>query len=628
MSNLQEKIIAWHNRPDNRQSVSARKITPGSQLKTTVKQNLPNERRGLSLERFENPHCAFAILDRDLNCLFMNQSFKQRFDQINRQEQNPDQHSLRLTIQWQQACAEALAGSNCAPGEPPFGFTQSAEDLCQWKCHPWYEPAGTIGGVIISAEHGCMPRSLGMDTGQLPAFYRAALDQIKTGLALITLKGMRICWENKACREIIASLDPAARDGLLPGILKARYVKSGEDPAGDPQTLATQTKPYIRPDGQSGWLRLTLKNCTEKAVPQPACWLIIEEATVSASREQELSFLKQHDMLTQLHNRAYFNEARHQLDQPDQLPLSVVICDINGLKSINETRGYLYGDRVLLAAAGVLRGCCRSGDVLARTGGDEFYLLMPRTTPADAAKIRVDLMVKMAAVLKHEGYDDDASLISIGLACKESADESLDHILKLAEDRLLRQKLTARKSLHHTMLASLKATMVEKSVQTNWHGERLVSLTRMLGEHLALSDGQLQELELLAHVHDMGKIIISDEIINKPGKLTAAEWAQMKKHPEIGFRIAEASPDICHIAAGILHHHEHWDGKGYPRRLQGEDIPLMSRILAIADAYDAMTNDRPYRQAMTHEEALQEISRCAGTQFDPCLARQFCQLMS
>ena len=170
------------------------------------------------------------------------------------------------------------------------------------------------------------------------------------------------------------------------------------------------------------------------------------------------------------------------------------------------------------------------------------------------------------------------------------------------------------------------ATMYARSQETEEHGERLARFTKAIGEKLGLKRERLDNLELLCVLHDIGKIGIDDRILNKPGKLSADEWELMKKHTEIGYRIAKSSPEFEHIADFILCHHERWDGTGYPRALKGTEIPIESRIVAIADAYDAMTHNRVYHKAKSFDAAMDEIKRCTGTQFDPDIARLFIEL--
>ena len=188
---------------------------------------------------------------------------------------------------------------------------------------------------------------------------------------------------------------------------------------------------------------------------------------------------------------------------------------------------------------------------------------------------------------------------------------------------MYRRKLLEHKSTHGAMISSIKATMTETSHETEEHSERMVKLSRALGRELKLSDQQLVDLDLVSTLHDIGKICIHEKILAKPGKLTREEWAEIKKHPEAGYRITQASSELTRVAQYILCHHERWDGKGYPSGLAGQSIPLLSRVIAVVDAYDAMTQDRPYRKAMAREVAIEEIVLNAGTQFDPDIARIF-----
>jgi len=181
--------------------------------------------------------------------------------------------------------------------------------------------------------------------------------------------------------------------------------------------------------------------------------------------------------------------------------------------------------------------------------------------------------------------------------------------------------------LHSSIVSSIKSSMSIKSQETVDHSERLAVLTRKIGEELDLTPCELYELELFATLHDIGKISISDEILNKSGELSPDEWTQMKTHAEIGYNIAMSTSELKSIAGYILSHHENWNGSGYPHGISGEDIPLLSRILAIADTYDAMTQDRVYRTAMGREIALEEIRQNTGSKFDPAIAAVFFQVV-
>ncbi|MCF8009036.1 MAG: HD-GYP domain-containing protein, partial [Halanaerobiales bacterium] len=199
---------------------------------------------------------------------------------------------------------------------------------------------------------------------------------------------------------------------------------------------------------------------------------------------------------------------------------------------------------------------------------------------------------------------------------KEMAD-NFETVLKEAEENMYQNKVHESKSIHNTILDSLETMLRKTSDETLEHSQRLEDLAVDLGKELDLSQHELDVLASLANLHDLGKITISKDILEKPGSLSDKEWEEIKGHPKTGFKIANSSPKLNEIAEDILYHHEKWDGDGYPQGLAGEDIPLLARIISIIDAYDVMTNGRPYKEPMSKEEAIKEIKRCAGSQFDP-----------
>jgi diguanylate cyclase (GGDEF)-like protein/PAS domain S-box-containing protein len=347
----------------------------------------------------------------------------------------------------------------------------------------------------------------------------------------------------------------------------------------------------------------------------------LHDITDRKKTEKDLLYTSSHDFLTGLYNRAYFEEAKLRLDTPRQLPFSIVMGDINGLKLINDGFGHSKGDEVLIEIAKILISCCRKEDIISRIGGDEFGILLPKTDSQSAQQIcnRIYDTCKGYALDGNSIYPS----ISLGYATKNFETETMDNILMAAEESMSRHKLLESKSAHSSIIASIKVIMFEKSQETEEHAERMVRLSKSIGLAMSLSEDQLNDLELLATLHDIGKMSIDAEILSKPGKLSDEEWAEMRKHPEVGFRIAQATSELIPIADYILCHHERWDGKGYPQGLIGEKIPLLSRIVAVVDSFDAMTSNRAYRSAMTKEEAINEIRRCSGTQFDPEVTRVF-----
>ncbi|NQT66063.1 MAG: HD domain-containing protein [Actinobacteria bacterium] len=210
---------------------------------------------------------------------------------------------------------------------------------------------------------------------------------------------------------------------------------------------------------------------------------------------------------------------------------------------------------------------------------------------------------------------------------KKIDEENLKEVIKEAGNNMYKNKLLKRKSIYNFIIFSLERILWEKNKQIKGHTERLKRFAVQLGRAINLPQNKLDELVLLPNLHDIGKIAIPDKILMKKGKLTAKEWKIIKKHPEIGYKIAESTPQIASIAEDILSHHEWWNGTGYPQGLMGEDIPINVCITSIVDAYDVMTFGRPYREAISEEEAIEELGRCSGTQFNPMLVQKFVILL-
>jgi diguanylate cyclase (GGDEF)-like protein/PAS domain S-box-containing protein len=350
---------------------------------------------------------------------------------------------------------------------------------------------------------------------------------------------------------------------------------------------------------------------------------VSRDITERKQKEEEILYLNYHDVLTGLYNRTFFEEAWKRLDERSQLPLSIIIGDINGLKLINNAFGNKEGDKLLVETARIIKSYCREEDIIARTGGDEFRILLPKTHSKDTKIIRDSIEKNCRELANRSDKGVYYTNISLGYATKNKEEESFEEIIEVAEDYMYKQKFLEHRSMYSSIIASIKTTVNEKSYETEEHAERMAALSRKLGLEVGLSEEELITLELATTLHDIGKISIDRNILTKPGKLTLEEWEELKKHPEVGYRITQTVPELRGVSEYILCHHERWDGKGYPQGLAGEDIPLLARILSVVDSYDAMTQDRSYKRGITKEEAIIEIENNAGTQFDPEIARIF-----
>ncbi|MEL7624218.1 MAG: HD domain-containing phosphohydrolase [Clostridiales bacterium] len=352
--------------------------------------------------------------------------------------------------------------------------------------------------------------------------------------------------------------------------------------------------------------------------------MVFRDVSFEKEHRSQIRFLNHHDALTGLHNRRYIEEILNSIDSPENLPLAVIVCDVNGLKITNDVFGHEAGDSLLRHVADLLEKTCRKGDLIARWGGDEFVIIMLRTSLGEAEKTIKKIRLNQAAI-------DVSGLrlsLSYGCSVKEGGEKDLHAVLREAEEDMYHQKLLDGKSYRNAIINTLLATLYEKSMETEEHSKRLEENCHSIGRRLQLSSREMNNLSLLTVLHDIGKVAINSDILKKPAPLTPAEWEEMRRHPEIGYRIVQATPELSRVANLILSHHERWDGKGYPRKLAGKQIPLLCRILAVTDAYDAMTNDRSYRKAMSSQAAVLELKRNAGSQFDPEIVEIFIQILA
>ncbi len=352
--------------------------------------------------------------------------------------------------------------------------------------------------------------------------------------------------------------------------------------------------------------------------------MVFRDIRIEKEQQEKILFLSYHDALTGLYNRRFIESEINRLETTGQLPISVIMGDVNGLKIANDVFSHEMGDKLLQRVSDTFKENCAKDDIVARWGGDEFLIIRPYSTQEDAEELIHRLKKDFAE--KSEGTLQMS--VSLGCSAKTDMGEPLRRVIQQAEEWMYHEKLLEGKSYRNTIVSTLLATLYEKSMETEEHAQRLIEYCQAIGKELDFSDKSMNELSLLAVLHDIGKVGIHQSVLQKPGALTPEEWKEMKRHPEIGYRIAQNTPELSIVSEYILSHHERWDGKGYPSGLKGEEIPLNCRILAVADAYDAMTNDRVYRKALSREQAIEELIRNSGTQFDPAIIEIFLRILS
>jgi diguanylate cyclase (GGDEF)-like protein/PAS domain S-box-containing protein len=348
---------------------------------------------------------------------------------------------------------------------------------------------------------------------------------------------------------------------------------------------------------------------------------IIEDLSQEYESKQRINELTHFDNLTDLFNRTTFDIYILNQKNLSKLPISIIIFDVNSLQIINTSFGYDIGNKVLSRIAQSMKETLKDNKSsnLFRIGGDEFACIMPLTTREEAEEIAKDIKDKVKEI---EDFDFTISL-SYGVDTSVSSNQALSETYNQALINMSSNKIYDGSSISMKTIDLIMGTLFEKSKREKMHSERVSQIAKEIAKLYNLGTAFINRVELAGRLHDIGKINISEDILDKPGKLNDQEWKKILKHPESGFRILSTVPEYLDIANIVLTHHERYDGKGYPRGISGHNIPLESRIISLADAYDAMTELRTYRMPLTEDQAIEEIILNKDKQFDPEVVDKF-----
>ena len=340
---------------------------------------------------------------------------------------------------------------------------------------------------------------------------------------------------------------------------------------------------------------------------------IITDITSRVNLENKLKYSYYHDQMTELYNRQYVFDNFESLDNDNNLPLSIISADINGIRSINESYGFVVGDEIIKKVAEAIKTLSGNLYTPVRWGGDDFLIFLPNVN-SDAVNA---IIMELKHLIKNNLTDDLSNVsIAIGSFTKSDMSITLKQAVKHADDNLIQNKIHDDHSIQNAPINMILHTLHEKNKREEMHSKRVSEICVAIGQAMEMSYEDINKLRIIGLVHDIGKIGIDENILNKPIKLTNREYQIMKQHSEIGFRILSANKQTSELAFYVLSHHERLDGTGYPSGIKGDSISIFTRILSIADAFDAMTRKRAYCEGISTGDAVQELKMCSGTQFD------------
>jgi len=344
--------------------------------------------------------------------------------------------------------------------------------------------------------------------------------------------------------------------------------------------------------------------------------------TERKKNEEYIKYLSYHDSLTGLYNRMFFEDELKRIDTKNNLPISIIFGDVNGLKLTNDIFGHAAGDALLKKSAEILKKVCREEDIIARVGGDEFAIFLPNTEASEAEKI-ID---RIKNELSKEQIVAIKCSMSMGYDTKTGTDQKIERTMENAEAGMYKVKMLNRKTINSYMVNTIIETLHNKNPREKGHSITVSEICHDIGQAMKMPETEVRKLKEAGFLHDIGKIVLDEDILNKEGALTEEEKIEMQQHSILGYRILNLFDDTLDLAEGVLNHHENWDGSGYPKGLKGEEIPMLARVIRVAESYDAMTNSLR-KNTMRKEKALQKIKNKSGIIFDTEIVDVFINLM-
>ena len=577
----------------------------------------------------EHNRNAVAVHDKNLNYMYVSQPYIELFNLHGKELIGRHHYEVLPSMpeDFKEVHRRVLRGEIIRSDETFSAF--DAGKYVVWECRPWYEDDGSIGGFILYIEDITERRKfeqlminekeqlkttlLSVGDGVISTDVRGNIVVMNpvaeklTGWSISEAEGREI---NSVFRIIREQTRVPVEDFIMQILTQGKVIDYSNklliSKTGNELPVEISVAPIVHSDGSVSGAVFIFRDVSEKRAEQ-----------------RKIEFLSYNDVLTGLYNRRYIEDAMIDLDTPENLPITIFSVDVNGLKLANDAFGHEFGDQLLKTFADILKGVCQPEDVIGRVGGDEFCILMKNTDEDEAASIKERILDEMS---KLKLYPIVASL-AIGFAVKHSPEDDIKTVMVLSDHRMYQDKIKSRKTMRtQTIQMALDHNNLSHTHEQS-HSYNVSLYCEAIARAMGFDEKSVQEIKTAGLLHDIGKIMISSHILNKSGKLSKDEFNLVKRHPEVGYQLLRTVDEYAHLSEFVLYHHECWDGSGYPIGLKGEKIPLFSRIISVADAFEAMTGERPYQKTKTQSEAIEELKRGMGTQFDPEIVKIFCPLV-
>jgi diguanylate cyclase (GGDEF)-like protein/PAS domain S-box-containing protein len=567
---------------------------------------------------------AIAVHDTDMKYLFVSDRYVKDYGLEGQDVIGRSHYDLfpATTESWKTIHKRTLSGEVLGNEEDLLVREDGRVEYVRWQYRPWYRRDGSIGGIVRYTENiterKVMERNLFLEKEK----FRTTLFSVGDGVISTDEKG-HVVLMNAVAAELTGWTQEEAAGRPLEEVFHVISEKTRKE-AVNPAEVVLQQCGKVKMEDHALLISRSGKEIPVEDSAAPisdaegstrGVVLVFRDASEKRERQREIEYLSYHDQLTGLYNRWFLGGEQNRLDVSRNLPLSLAMIDVNGLKLVNDAFGHKTGDALLRKVAEVLKRECRADDIIGRIGGDEFVILLPGLGPEEVGT----LMERIAGAMERETVGDIPLSVSFGWATKTSPEQDADKLFEQAEDNMYRNKISERSNYQYKVVQLILKALYEKSPGEEGHSLRVSRLCGVIGKAMGLNPAEIKELEMAGTVHDIGKVVISSEILNKNKPLEESDWAEIRKHPEAGYSILSTLNRYSPLADIVLMHHERWDGSGYPKGLEGENIPLFARIVSVAEAFDAMRQRAESRKSFCFEEVLGELERNAGTQFDPVI---------
>lgn len=480
------------------------------------------------------------------------------------------------------------------------------------------EPTGATNEIItrLKDQNDLLKRTI-LENEMLKTRYKRLFDDAPCGYVIFRYDGT-ITTANRTFCSMVGGTGNKITDYVLPEFHEELYAMMRRLlETGEPQALELG---LISPDGPV--TAMVSSNCFLGGDQDDVLIRSVVNDITSLKRLQR-QILNESllDPLTGFYNRRYYKEMLSQQDRPENLPISAAMIDIDGLKMINDSLGHNFGDQAITTLAELMQKYAGKDTILIRTGGDEIVILFLRTELAAAE----EYIRQVKSETETHMLSGIPLTFSWGASVKRLPDESLTAVLLEAEDMMYSRKLLKKANSKSEIVKLIAQSLFERNRRIECHCHRVSEIAQRFARRLGLNGERLNFYDLLGFFHDIGMTSVPDEILNKVTPLTEADWKEIRRHPEVSYRILSSTPGMSELAKAALFHHEHWDGSGYPNGVSGKNIPFESRVIAIVDAYDRMAYGMYGKPPLPTDQIRREFRRCSGTQFDPNLARMFVQ---